>query len=173
MRFRIGGLMLLILLIAAGFGSLRFATPNMVRYQFNLLVCLLFFSAFRSRFAADPFKRARWFGFASAGWPYLLLKASTWAPRLPEFYPERRLGEYYQSFYPACPEWFIDREAFLILQTQYRDCIVDLLSLDSTLLLAILGATIAGHLHGRQERQHRLRRGATQEGRVPKQATMP
>jgi hypothetical protein len=77
LRFSVGGLMVVVLLLAAAFAALRWPTPLMANLWFSLTLSALVLAipAAVYRRAED---RAFWVGFAAAGWAYFVLALVPW-----------------------------------------------------------------------------------------------
>jgi hypothetical protein len=76
-RFSVGSLMMVIVLLAAAFAALRWPTPLMANLWFSLTLAALVLAIPIAVYRQGE-DRAFWIGFAAAGWVYFFLALSPW-----------------------------------------------------------------------------------------------
>jgi hypothetical protein len=149
MRFRtIGGLMLLVVLAAIAFGSLRSANYLIMMYGISLTVLVLAAAPFWARFAAAPRTRAWWFWFAALGWAHLLFFTLECALGIVTTSIPGILGDSYLNWdrHPEIlrPDW--ERQT---ARVEHRNSVIGLLAMYLTVAIAWAGGFISDVIHAR------------------------
>lgn len=146
-RGRIGGLMALIVALAVGLAPLRGPSEARADCAFALTVAILIGASMRGVLARSPAVGRWWSGFGLFGWAHLLLIGSKWRERMPT---DRLINR--------ITDWAIaDRMPFPTRGPGYTDAMhrangefmmagATLVTLDLTMLIALLGGVLTGWL---------------------------
>jgi hypothetical protein len=134
----IAGQMLFVVACAAGFASLREVDYLHFAIASNLLLVALVAASLRARFAADPFVRSWWFGFALFGWAHSFF-----------MFTSVNMGLLTNLVASLLPHLFVTKGS---PPMSYAVMCISVAQVYMTLVLAWLGGNFSGYLHRRTER---------------------